>query len=117
MVGQWRGGLAGAGLIAGGGFLAPEVSAWLKNRRQRTIDIDQVSSPAVHVTGASGRYYATVANNTVSGGQLWVKRYDGNGTVTLPGQALSVAVSRTAVFVPCAARKLDRIVELPFRLN
>jgi hypothetical protein len=40
VAGQWRGGLAGAGLIAGGGFLAPEVSAWLKNRRQRTIDLD-----------------------------------------------------------------------------
>ncbi|MGO8956673.1 MAG: PQQ-binding-like beta-propeller repeat protein [Streptosporangiaceae bacterium] len=57
------------------------------------------SGKRIYVTGASGPYYATVAYNAASGAQLWVNRYAGNGTVTLPGQALSVAVSRTAVFV------------------
>ncbi len=33
--GQLWGGLAGAALIAVGGFAAPEVSDWLKNRRKR----------------------------------------------------------------------------------
>jgi hypothetical protein len=43
--GQWWGGLAGAAVIAAGGFAAPEVSGWLKDRRARAVVLDQVSSP------------------------------------------------------------------------
>jgi hypothetical protein len=35
--GQWQGGLAGAAVIAGGGFLAPEVSEWLKKRQAEAV--------------------------------------------------------------------------------
>ena len=50
--GQWQGGLAGAALIAVGGFAAPELSDWLKDRRSRSAVLDQVSS-AVLVQEAS----------------------------------------------------------------
>jgi tetratricopeptide (TPR) repeat protein len=42
--GQWWGGLLGAALIAAGGFVAPELSDWLKDRRSRSAALDQVSS-------------------------------------------------------------------------
>ena len=45
--GQWQGGLAGAALIAAGGFVAPELSDWLKDRRSRSVVLDQVSSPVL----------------------------------------------------------------------
>jgi hypothetical protein len=45
--GQWRGGLAGAAVIAIGGFVAPEVSDWLRERRKRATDLDEASRPAV----------------------------------------------------------------------
>lgn len=45
--GQWQGGLAGAALIAVGGFAAPEVSDWLKDRRSRSAVLDELSSPAL----------------------------------------------------------------------
>jgi tetratricopeptide (TPR) repeat protein len=58
MAGQWRGGLAGAVLIGVGSYVAPEVSAWLGDRRAREGDrrraervglavLDRVSGPAV----------------------------------------------------------------------
>ncbi len=57
-VGQWEGGLAGAAVIAVGGFLAPEVSERLKKRHEDAIQLaeadrvahtafDKVSSPAL----------------------------------------------------------------------
>ena len=45
--GQWWGGLAGAAVIAAGGFVAPEVSDWLKDRRSRSAVLDEVSVPVV----------------------------------------------------------------------
>jgi hypothetical protein len=56
--GQWWGGLAGAALIALGGFAAPEVADRLKDRRARSLKqagaehaarvaLDRVSDPAV----------------------------------------------------------------------
>jgi hypothetical protein len=65
-VGQWRGGLAGAALIAVGGFVAPEVSAWVKDRRARAAKqadaeqaaraaLDTVSSPAAAKPVAQAR--------------------------------------------------------------
>jgi hypothetical protein len=51
VAGQWQGGLAGAALIAAGGFVAPEVSDWLQGRRSRLAVLDGVSS-AVVVAGA-----------------------------------------------------------------
>jgi tetratricopeptide (TPR) repeat protein len=57
IAGQWRGGLVGAVLIGVGSYVAPEVSAWLSDRRTREGDrrrteraglavLDQVSGPA-----------------------------------------------------------------------
>jgi hypothetical protein len=48
----------------------------------------------VYVTGASGRGYATIGYNAATGAQLWVRRYDGLLVPSLPGAALSMAVSR-----------------------
>ena len=45
--GQLWGGLAGAALIAAGGFAVPEVSDWLKDRRSQSAVLDQVSSPVL----------------------------------------------------------------------
>jgi len=55
----------------------------------------------VYVTGASGRGYATIGYNAATGAQLWVRRYDGLLVPSLPGAALSMAVSHLtgAVFV------------------
>ena len=55
----------------------------------------------VYVTGASGPDYATIGYNAATGAQLWVKRVVGENIASLPGTALSMAVSRTtgSVFV------------------
>ena len=64
--GQWGGGLAGAALIAAGGFVAPEVSDWLKERRARAAErasadqaarttLDRTSNPAVAPPVAQAR--------------------------------------------------------------
>ncbi len=60
--GQWWGGLAGAALIAAGGFVAPEVSDWLKDRRARAAAdqaartaLDRTSNPAVAPPVAQAR--------------------------------------------------------------
>jgi hypothetical protein len=52
--GQLWGGLAGAALIAAGGFTAPEVSDWLKARRARMAVLDRVST-SVAARQASGQ--------------------------------------------------------------
>ena len=45
--GQWQGGLAGAALVAAGGFVAPEVSDWLAERRSRSAVLEQASAQLV----------------------------------------------------------------------
>jgi hypothetical protein len=59
------------------------------------------SGKTVYVTGASGFGYATLGYNATTGAQQWVRRYDGLFIPSLPGAALSMAVSRVtgAVFV------------------
>ena len=52
-MGQWQGGVAGAAVVAVGGFAAPEVSDWLTDRRSRSAVLDEVSSP-VAVAGTAG---------------------------------------------------------------
>src|ERR1022692_4491868 len=65
VAGQWRGGLAGVGVIAVGNYVAPELSGWLRDRRQRTDVLlradragrdllDRVSSPAAVPPASQG---------------------------------------------------------------
>lgn len=49
--GQWWGGLAGAALIAAGGFAAPEVSDWLNDRPVAV----GVPEPGVKPSSGTGR--------------------------------------------------------------
>lgn len=57
----------------------------------------------VFVTGyggaAAGEDYATVAYDASSGGQLWVKRYNGQGDANDQAQAVSVSPDGATVFV------------------
>ena len=59
------------------------------------------SGKTVYVTGGSGLAYATIGYNAATGAQLWVKRVAGALIPSLPGTALSMAVSRKtgSVFV------------------
>jgi hypothetical protein len=47
VAGQWQGGLSGAAVLAVGGFVAPEVSKWIKERRSRSARLDEVSTPVL----------------------------------------------------------------------
>jgi hypothetical protein len=51
------------------------------------------SGKMVYVTGGSGYGYATIGYNATTGAQLWVRRYNGALVPSLPGDALSMAVS------------------------
>ena len=72
--GQWWGGLAGAALIAVGGFAAPEMSDWLKDRRVRAAEqarADQAARAALDT--ASDPAVVQPAVRQVGGAALWLR--------------------------------------------
>jgi len=79
------------------------------------------SGKTVYVTGGSDGDYATIGYNAATGAQLWVKRYAGAGIPSLPGAALSMAVSRATgdVFVTgyivVSTRTINDYVTIAYR--
>jgi hypothetical protein len=90
---------------------SPGAQLWVKRYNGPSSDDDQANSMAVSpsdstvfVTGYSydnvrGYDYATVAYNSATGAQLWVKRYNGAGNEDDQAQSVAVSPSGSTVFV------------------
>jgi WD40 repeat protein len=74
------------------------------NQRDLAASVVSPGNGKVYVTGAStgngtGYDYATVAYNTATGAQLWVKRYSSPGNHADSAGGLAVSPDRTRIFV------------------